>query len=290
MAEELSLDGIKDMKKAEYIKAFKNKAAWKKAKAVILLVDYKLEELLSGLKTFNPSDLDEIINPTKHVLNTDKIESIRAAMLAEKKVTFSVIGTIVLPNGQKASYTFAIPVVLEFTEKENNNAPFYKIKSDKVDYSDGSGGEDGVTLGENCKITQDKAGDVYLDLMVIGRYTTTEITNTIGNDTNIGISIHGLNYTIGNNNSTSESSSKQYSISKRFKINVLTQDHTLKGRILQPGKKQIDYINEEGEFIISSFSVKKLFGEERYGVNGINLVLEFNKQYKNNIYIIDFRK
>jgi hypothetical protein len=43
MAEELSLDSIKDMKKAEYIKAFKNKAAWKKAKAVIFLVDYKLE-------------------------------------------------------------------------------------------------------------------------------------------------------------------------------------------------------------------------------------------------------
>jgi hypothetical protein len=43
MAEELSLDGIKDMKKAEFIKAFKNKAAWKKAKAVIFLVDYKLE-------------------------------------------------------------------------------------------------------------------------------------------------------------------------------------------------------------------------------------------------------
>ena len=43
MAEELSLDGIKDMKKADFIKAFKNKAAWKKAKAVILLVDYKLE-------------------------------------------------------------------------------------------------------------------------------------------------------------------------------------------------------------------------------------------------------
>ena len=43
MAEELSLDSIKDMKKAEFIKAFKNKAAWKKAKAVIILVDYKLE-------------------------------------------------------------------------------------------------------------------------------------------------------------------------------------------------------------------------------------------------------
>ena len=43
MAEELSRDSVKDMKKAEYIKAFKNKAAWKKAKAVILLVDYKLE-------------------------------------------------------------------------------------------------------------------------------------------------------------------------------------------------------------------------------------------------------
>jgi len=43
MAEELSLDSIKDMKKAEFIKAFKNKAAWKKAKAVIFLVDYKLE-------------------------------------------------------------------------------------------------------------------------------------------------------------------------------------------------------------------------------------------------------
>jgi len=43
MAEELSLDSVKDMKKADYIKAFKNKAAWKKAKAVIFLVDYKLE-------------------------------------------------------------------------------------------------------------------------------------------------------------------------------------------------------------------------------------------------------
>jgi len=43
MAEELSLDSIKDMKKADFIKAFKNKAAWKKAKAVIFLVDYKLE-------------------------------------------------------------------------------------------------------------------------------------------------------------------------------------------------------------------------------------------------------
>jgi hypothetical protein len=40
---ELTLDGLKDMKKADYIKAFKNKAAWKKAKAVIILVDYKLE-------------------------------------------------------------------------------------------------------------------------------------------------------------------------------------------------------------------------------------------------------
>jgi hypothetical protein len=43
MAEELSLDSIKDMKKADFIKAFKNKAAWKKAKSVIILVDYKLE-------------------------------------------------------------------------------------------------------------------------------------------------------------------------------------------------------------------------------------------------------
>jgi hypothetical protein len=43
MAEDLSLDSIKEMKKAEYIKAFKNKAAWKKAKAAIFLVDYKLE-------------------------------------------------------------------------------------------------------------------------------------------------------------------------------------------------------------------------------------------------------
>jgi hypothetical protein len=43
MSEELSLDSIREMKKAEFIKAFKNKAAWKKAKAVIILVDYKLE-------------------------------------------------------------------------------------------------------------------------------------------------------------------------------------------------------------------------------------------------------
>jgi hypothetical protein len=43
MAEELSLDVLPEMKRADYIKAFKNKASWKKAKAVIFLVDYKLE-------------------------------------------------------------------------------------------------------------------------------------------------------------------------------------------------------------------------------------------------------
>ena len=43
MAEELSIDSLKEMKKADYVKAFKNKAVWKKAKAVIFLVDYKLE-------------------------------------------------------------------------------------------------------------------------------------------------------------------------------------------------------------------------------------------------------
>lgn len=43
MAEDLSLDSLKDMKKAEFIVAFKDKAAWRKAKAVIVLTDYKLE-------------------------------------------------------------------------------------------------------------------------------------------------------------------------------------------------------------------------------------------------------
>jgi len=43
MAEELSIDSLKEMKKADFIKAFKNKAAWKKAKAVIVMVDYKLD-------------------------------------------------------------------------------------------------------------------------------------------------------------------------------------------------------------------------------------------------------
>ena len=43
MAIELSLDAIKDMKKADFVKGFKNKAVWKKAKAVIILVDYKLD-------------------------------------------------------------------------------------------------------------------------------------------------------------------------------------------------------------------------------------------------------
>jgi hypothetical protein len=43
MAAELTLDSVKDMKKAEFIKAFKNKAIWKKAKAVIVMVDYKLD-------------------------------------------------------------------------------------------------------------------------------------------------------------------------------------------------------------------------------------------------------
>ena len=43
MADELTLESIKDMNKAEYIKAFKNKSLWKKANAVIFLVDYKLD-------------------------------------------------------------------------------------------------------------------------------------------------------------------------------------------------------------------------------------------------------
>jgi hypothetical protein len=43
MSEELQLDSLKEIKKADYVKAFKNKAVWKKAKAVIFLVDYKLE-------------------------------------------------------------------------------------------------------------------------------------------------------------------------------------------------------------------------------------------------------
>lgn len=43
MAEELSVDSLQGMKKAEFIKAFKNKAAWKKAKSVIIFVDYKLD-------------------------------------------------------------------------------------------------------------------------------------------------------------------------------------------------------------------------------------------------------
>ncbi len=43
MVEELSLDTLAELKKADYIKFFKNKAVWKRAKAVIFLVDYKLE-------------------------------------------------------------------------------------------------------------------------------------------------------------------------------------------------------------------------------------------------------
>ena len=43
MATELSLDNVKEMKKADFLKAFKNKAVWKKAKALIVMVDYKLD-------------------------------------------------------------------------------------------------------------------------------------------------------------------------------------------------------------------------------------------------------
>jgi hypothetical protein len=43
MAEELSIDGLKDMKKAYFIKAFKDKAQWKKAKAVIVFVAFRLD-------------------------------------------------------------------------------------------------------------------------------------------------------------------------------------------------------------------------------------------------------
>jgi hypothetical protein len=43
MAEELSIDDLKDMKKADFIAAFKKKAAWRKAKAVIVFVAFKLD-------------------------------------------------------------------------------------------------------------------------------------------------------------------------------------------------------------------------------------------------------
>jgi hypothetical protein len=43
MAEELLIDNLKDMKKAEFIKAFKNKPQWNKAKAVIVFVAFKLD-------------------------------------------------------------------------------------------------------------------------------------------------------------------------------------------------------------------------------------------------------
>ena len=43
MAEELSIDDLKDMKKADFIKAFKNKPLWNKAKAVIVFVAFKLD-------------------------------------------------------------------------------------------------------------------------------------------------------------------------------------------------------------------------------------------------------
>lgn len=43
MTQELSLNSVISMKRADYIKAFKNKALWKKANAVIFLLDYKLE-------------------------------------------------------------------------------------------------------------------------------------------------------------------------------------------------------------------------------------------------------
>jgi hypothetical protein len=43
MSIELTIESLKDMNKAEYIKAFKNKSLWKKARAVIFLLDYKLD-------------------------------------------------------------------------------------------------------------------------------------------------------------------------------------------------------------------------------------------------------
>jgi len=43
MAEELNVNGLKQMKRAEYIKHFKNRSVWKKTRAVIVFVDYKLE-------------------------------------------------------------------------------------------------------------------------------------------------------------------------------------------------------------------------------------------------------
>jgi hypothetical protein len=74
MADELTLESLEGMGKADYIKAFKNKAVWKKAKAAIFLVDYKLDgkKTVIALPFKKESEMKmkmkEIKKTKKHVL------------------------------------------------------------------------------------------------------------------------------------------------------------------------------------------------------------------------------
>jgi hypothetical protein len=74
MADELTLESLEGMGKADYVKAFKNKAVWKKAKAAIFLVDYKLDgkKTVIALPFKKESEMKakmkEIKKTKKHVL------------------------------------------------------------------------------------------------------------------------------------------------------------------------------------------------------------------------------
>jgi hypothetical protein len=67
MATELEYDSLKDMKLADYKKAFKEKSQWKKAKAVLFLIDYKLDgkKVPIAIPLKRPSELKTLFKKAK---------------------------------------------------------------------------------------------------------------------------------------------------------------------------------------------------------------------------------
>jgi predicted nuclease with TOPRIM domain len=114
MAELLTYEGLKDMKLADYKKAFKNKAQWKKAKAVFFILDYKIEgkKVPVALPLKRPAELKQLFktvkadkHPTKKI-GGGSLKAIKGPEGMEFQVDLSLGGLVHETLEQKAGKLF----------------------------------------------------------------------------------------------------------------------------------------------------------------------------------------
>lgn len=128
MAELLSYEGLKDMKLADYKKAFKNKAQWKKAKAVFFILDYKLDgkKVPVAIPLKRPAELKKLFktvkadkHPTKKI-GGGSLKSIKGpeGMQFEVDLSLGGLDTAVLEKKAGKLFKQLLKVDLVSTMKE----------------------------------------------------------------------------------------------------------------------------------------------------------------------------